>query len=254
MDNPTIKPVVPADLAAKVVVPEAVIKEFINTFYPIESVDVLHVFVDARTLALYSECHVQADKLVSLSTTDVPLDPEDQPEYRANRDIVADHTAFVAMKEDAKYRRGFSNIVTEFTTEFDEPHPLKIIGGQHRFEAIKEALAVGINEVHGIKVYFGLTPEQRLDVQLISNTVIAVPIDLYDRMQETMRGPELREWCQTVGLLDAGQDFADKRGADHGERSAHAYLELLSWPGSCIWGIRQNRYIAKNLQERRHRQ
>lgn len=41
--------------------------------------------------------------------------------------------------------------------------------------------------------------------------MIAVPTDLYDRMQETMRGPELREWCQRVGLLDTGQDFADKR-------------------------------------------
>ena len=43
------------------------------------------------------------------------------------------------------------------------------------------------------------------------NTVIAVPTDLYDRMQETMRGPELRDWCQKVGLLGDGQDFADKR-------------------------------------------
>lgn len=162
-------------------------------------------------MAVYSECHVKADKLVALSTTDVPLDPEDQPEYRANRDIVADHSAFFAMKEDAKAGRSFSNIVTEFTVEFDEEHPLKIIGGQHRFEAIKEALASGVNEAHGIKVYFGLTPEQRLDAQLISNTVIAVPTDLYDRMQETMRGPELRDWCQKVGLLKPGQDFADKR-------------------------------------------
>ena len=115
------------------------------------------------------------------------------------------------MKEDAKGRRSFSNIVTEYTTEFDEDHPLKVIGGQHRYEAIKEALASGVNEIHGIKVYFGLTSEQRLDAQLISNTVIAVPTDLFDRMQETMRGPELRDWCQKVGLLEPGQDFADKR-------------------------------------------
>jgi hypothetical protein len=177
-------------------------------------------------MALYSECHIDAEKLVSLSTTDVPLDPEDQPEYRANRDIVADHTAFVAMKEDAKLRRSFSNVVAEFTTEFDEEHPLKIIGGQHRFEAIKEALANGVNELHGIKVYFGLTPEQRLDAQLISNTVIAVPSDLYDRMQETMRGPELRDWCQKVGLLTAGQDFADKRqrGAQITVRAARTFI------------------------------
>ena len=62
-----------------------------------------------------------------------------------------------------------------------------------------------------MKVYFGLDSDQRLDVQLISNTVIAVSADLYDRMQETVRGPELRDWCQKVGLLDQGQDFADKR-------------------------------------------
>lgn len=211
MKTTKIKPIIPSDLASTVTVPEELIQEFISTFQPVERADILHVFVDARTGAIYSECHITADKLVPLSTTDVPLDPEEQAEYRANRDIVADHAAFRVMKEDAKQRRSFSNIVTEFTTEFDAEHPLKIIGGQHRFEAIKEAHAGGINEPHGIKVYFGMTPEQRLDAQLISNTVIAVPTDLYDRMQETMRGPELREWCQRVGLLDQGQDFADKR-------------------------------------------
>jgi hypothetical protein len=30
-------------------------------------------------------------------------------------------------------------------------------------------------------------------------------------MRETMHGPELRDWCQRVGLLNKGQDFADKR-------------------------------------------
>jgi hypothetical protein len=156
--KPAIKVVVPDDLASKIAVPGAAVAEFLTTFEPSESADVLHLFVDARTLALYSECHIRADKLISLSTTDVPLDPEDQPEYRANRDIVADHSAFFAMKEDATQRRSFSNIVSEFTTEFQPELPLKILGGQHRFEAIKEALANGINEIHGIKVYFGLTP------------------------------------------------------------------------------------------------
>jgi hypothetical protein len=98
----------------------------------LESADVLHVLVDARKKALYSECHIAAEKLLSLSTTDVPLDPEDQAEYRANRDIVADHAAFHTMKDDAKQRRSFSNIVCEFTTDFEPEYPLKIIGGQHR--------------------------------------------------------------------------------------------------------------------------
>jgi len=211
MKKPHIQPVMPDDLKSAITVPTGSIEAFLATFEPSECADVLHLFVDARTLALYSECHIRADKLISLSTTDVPLDPEDQPEYRANRDIVADHAAFFAMKEDASQRRSFSNIVTEYTTDFDPEYPLKILGGQHRFEAIKEALAKDINELHGIKVYFVLTPEQRLDAQLISNTVIAVPTDLYDRMQETMRGPELRDWCQNVGLLAASQDFSDKR-------------------------------------------
>jgi hypothetical protein len=148
---------------------------------------------------------------VPLSTVDVPLDPEDQPEYRANREIVTSHYAFEKMQQDAKEQRSFSNLVAEFTTDYDPDHPLKIIGGQHRYLAIKQALANSVDEYHGVKVYFGLDSDQRLDVQLISNTVIAVSADLYDRMQETVRGPELRDWCQKVGLLPAAEDFADKR-------------------------------------------
>ena len=130
------------------------------------------------------------------------------------------------MKEDAGKRRTFSNIVAEFITEYDPEHPLKIIGGQHRYEAIKEALDTGVDEYHGVKVYFGLTLEQRLDVQLISNTVIAVSSDLYDRMQETARGPELRKWCQDVGLLPKDEDFADRRqrGANLTVRAARTFI------------------------------
>ena len=40
-------------------------------------------------------------------------------EYRANREIVTSHIAFERMRQDAKQRRSFSNLVTEFTTEFD---------------------------------------------------------------------------------------------------------------------------------------
>lgn len=115
------------------------------------------------------------------------------------------------MQQDAKEGRIFSNLVAEFTTDYDPDHPLKIIGGQHRYQAIRKALNNGVNEFHGVKVYCGLDSDQRLDVQLISNTVIAVSADLYDRMQETVRGPELRDLCQKVGLLPVGEDFADKR-------------------------------------------
>jgi hypothetical protein len=80
---------------------------------------------------------------------------------------------------------------------------------QLRQDTIRAALADKVDEYHGVKVYLGLDKKQRLDVQLISNTNIAVSRDLFDRLQETFYGPELRNWCQACGLLDSGQDFAD---------------------------------------------
>jgi hypothetical protein len=56
--------------------------------------------------------------------------------------------------------------------------------------------------------------DQRLDVQIISNINISVSPDLYDRLQETAAGPELRDWCQRVGLLEKEQDFSAKREPD----------------------------------------
>lgn len=172
---------------------------------------ILTTYIDSKTSARFCECHISARKLVTLSTTDVPLDPE-QPDYRANRELVTNHAAFAQMKDDAVDGRAFSNIVAEYTKDYDPEHPLKIIGGQHRFEAIKFALDSGINQYHGVKVYLDLNMDQRLDVQLISNTNIAISSDLYDRMQETFKGPELRNWCQSVGLLPTAKDFADRGG------------------------------------------
>jgi hypothetical protein len=75
-------------------------------------------------------------------------------------------------------------------------------------------------------VYFGLDPDQRLDVQEISNTNIAVSTDLFDRMHETLKGPQLREWCQDVGLLETGQDFSDRwrRGHSITVKSARTFI------------------------------
>ena len=109
-----------------------------------------------------------------------------------------------------KNHRTFSNIVAEFDLTTNPEYPIKIIGGQHRYIAIKEAYDASINELHSIKLYFGLDKKQRLDVQLISNVNIAASTDLYDRLQETAQGPELRNWCQEVAFLDPGQDFSAK--------------------------------------------
>lgn len=186
------------------------VQDFAAVCAPMESAQLL-LLQDKRTDAIYIECHVTASKLMELATIDVPIDPEDQAEYRANRDFVEDHIAFERMKEDALAHRTFSNIVSEFNRTFDPDHPIKIIGGQHRYAAIKEALDQGVDEHHGLKIYFGLNNDQRIDVQLISNTNIAVSTDLFDRMQETLAGPDLRNWCQEVGLLGPKQDFADRR-------------------------------------------
>lgn len=188
----------------------AMIEDFIEVCKPVESLPIL-VMRDKATEAIFVEVHLLAGDLVPAATVDVPLDPDESADYRANRDVVEDHVAFAKMKDDAKNARAFSNLVCEFTRTFDETHPLKIIGGQHRFTAIQDALEEGVNEHHGVKLYFALDNDQRLDVQLISNTNIAVSTDLFDRMTETLAGPELRQWCQKVGLLEDGEDFADRR-------------------------------------------
>lgn len=188
---------------------EECINDFESQFEPLEPINV--VLIDFCTNAYYIEASILAKHIVDFGSIDVPIDPDEQSDYRANRDVVEDHAAFLKMKEDAQKGRTFSNIVAEYNTEYEAERPLKIIGGQHRFLAIKDAYDVKVNYYHNIKVYFNLDKNQRLDVQLISNTNIAVSTDLLDRMFETLKGPELREWCQAVGLLDEGKDFADKK-------------------------------------------
>lgn len=185
------------------------IETFVELFAPLEKGS-LTLLKDHRTQAVFIECHIPASKITNLGTTDVPLDADASADYRANRDVVADHAAFEQMRNDALEGRRFSNIVAEYVD--GEQQPLKIIGGQHRFEAIKDAQEEGVDIEHGVKVYLQLDNEQRLDVQIISNTNISVSKELLDRMYETLAGAELRVWCQKCGLLEKKQDFADKPG------------------------------------------
>jgi hypothetical protein len=203
----------------------ALMNEFSAACEPLETGEKLLRLIDGRTGAHYCECHIKGSKLMEHGTTDVPLDP-DEPEYRANREIVEDDDAFQGMKDDAKGKRSFSNIVTEWTKEHDADHPLKIIGGQHRFEAIKGALEKSVDVLHGVKVYFALDMQQRYDVQLTSNTNIDISGDWIDRVQESFKGPELRQWCQTVGLLPAGVDFTSsfQRGGRISVRFARTFI------------------------------
>ena len=190
------------------------VEKFVTTCQPTEGEN-LQLFADRCTGALFCECHIRASTLVKFGTIDAPLDPEEQADYRANRDLLEDHVAYERMKGDALNGRAFSNLVIEFALTKEGEVRLLVIGGQHRFTAIQNAVSKQVDEFQGTKIYFGLETAQRLDVQLISNTNIAVSTDLLDRMYETVSGPELRSWCQEVGFLDKGQDFADKRQRGH---------------------------------------
>lgn len=209
---------------------KSIVQQFEEQFEPYE-VGNLVLLKDNMTNAQYCECHIRASKLVSAATIDAPLDPS-QPGYKANRQLLTDEPAFLQMKEDALKKRKFSNIVAEFVPGTNLP--LKIIGGQHRFEAIRHAAENKIDELHGLKVYFDLDMKQRLDVQTISNTNLAISGALVDRLKETFRGPSLRDWCQDVGLLKAGQDFSDKTG--RGTFPVHLARSFIA-----------NFYLGKNI-------
>lgn len=216
---------IPGDLESKKksILLEA--EKFLKEFKILES-DNIHILIDGKTNAFYCECHICAKDLIEKGTIDVPLDPETQPDYRANREANPEHAAYLSMVEDALSKRAFSNIVCEYNYHYEKNKPIKIIGGQHRFLAIESALREGVNEYHGVKIYFDLDKTQRLDVQLISNTNIPVSTDLLDRMFETSKGPELRDWCQRVGLLKSGEDFSDKkqRGSKMSVRGARTFI------------------------------
>ena len=209
----------------------ALLRNFIAECEPMEGHEKLLLLSDAKTGAQYCECHITGSKIIGLGTTDVPLDPEEQPDYKANRDIEEGSVVFQKMKEDAKSQRSFSNIVAEWKREQGEvidavDSPLKIIGGQHRFEAIRFALENQVDAYHGVKVYFALDMPQRLDVQLISNTNIDVSGDLIDRLRETGKGSQLRDWCHAIGLLERGSDFTDSymRGGPISVRMATTFI------------------------------
>src|SRR4030043_1533387 len=118
------------------------------------------------------------------------------------------------MEKDAFQGRSFEDMVIEYDTSYRSDLPLKVYGGQHRIRAITKAEKQKGSTVHGIRVYFNLSREQKVEIATINNTSISVPNDLLDRMREQLLGSELRDWCQTVGLLERGEDFADRRSPD----------------------------------------
>jgi hypothetical protein len=89
------------------------------------------------------------------------------------------------------------------------------LGGQHRVEAIKRAFETDkVSRYHGFRIFFGLSVDQRNELAQIANTNIAISTDLIDRMQETVRGPQLRNFCHRTGLLQPKEDFADRKNPE----------------------------------------
>lgn len=169
------------------------------------------LLLDERSGAFYIICHINGGVLSKTSDIDAVLDPNETEDYKLNRDIYTDNYAYRKMEFDAINGRSFEDIVIEYDTSYRPSRPLKVFGGQHRILAMTEAVLNGKDLWHGIRVYFNLDRDQRLDIATANNTAIAISNDLVDRMQEEHLGNELRDWCQRVGILEAGQNFADKR-------------------------------------------
>jgi formylmethanofuran dehydrogenase subunit B len=112
---------------------------FHEAMAPMETLAELKILKDNRTGARYCECHVLATKLLELANIDAALNPETQPGYRLNREIVGNQAAFLQMQHDALNGRSFSNIVAEYRSP-DIPRPLEILGGQYRYKAIEMAM------------------------------------------------------------------------------------------------------------------
>jgi len=179
----------------------------------------LIIFKDKKSGAHYSECHIKSSELVKYQDIDSLINPkeredsEEQDEYRMNREIIESHPAFRAMISDAKEGRQFSDLIIEFTYDYKPKIPLKVLGGQHRIEAIRRTLKDNPNTVHGIRVYFNLNISQRIELAEIANTNINISLDLRDRMHEQGLEPSgrLRDFSIKIGIMKDKEEFAEKR-------------------------------------------
>jgi len=204
----------------KTQIPQEVSKgllKFLETFqaYEVKTGAKLCLYLDERSGAFYVTCHIQGSVLAQSCDTEATLEGDDEDEiYKLNREITEDQAAYRAMESDALLGRTFEGLVLEYDTTYRPQKPLKVYGGQHRLRAITKAKVQKGETLHGVRVYFNLSREQKVEIATINNTAIAVPNDLLDRMREQLLGSELRDWCQQVGLLEKGEDFADRRSPD----------------------------------------
>lgn len=177
---------------------------------------------DGVNEAFFVECHVKSSELSNIFDLEAVLNVEDidfeeDELYKFNRELVIDNNVYHNMEVDAKNGRPFSDIVIEWNRTYRRERPFKVIGGQHRAMAIIEAVNNNqqTERYHGVRVFFGLSKVQRQEISLISNTNIAIPKALLDRIGEHSLGPESRIYAQHVGILNKGQDFAERQIGDN---------------------------------------
>jgi len=192
------------------------VHRFLAALRPLESEKGIPLILlkDDKSKGFYVVCHLDAKTIVEKTDIDAVLDPMESEDYKLNRELYTDTYAYRKMKEDALLGRRFEDLVIEYDTTYRPHIPLKVFGGQHRTQAIGEAYEKGISGYHGVRVYFGLDRDQKLDIAIANNTAIAISNDLLDRMSEQHLGPELRQWAQSVGILKGDLDFADKRNSE----------------------------------------
>ena len=172
------------------------------------------LILDKKSKAFYTECHILGEDFIKFSDPNSTIDPELDELSKANRELETDNYYYEQMVDDAKEGRSFSDIIIEFNTSYTESKPLKILGGQHRNQAIIEAVKDKVNVIHGIKIYFDLSKEQREEIMRIANTNINVATDLRDRLREDVLKPLLKNFGHETGMLKSGENFGDKRKYD----------------------------------------
>ncbi len=164
------------------------------------------IFQDGVDGSYYIKCSLLAEDASRLCDLNAKLLEES---FRANRRLMKSTNTYLRMKDDASKGREFNDIIVEFNKTYEPNKPLKVWGGQHRISAIQEAGAQN-GRYHGFRIYFNLSKKQRAEVAFISNTNISLSNDTFDRMiEETEFGNTLLKWCQSVGLLEEGEDFPD---------------------------------------------
>jgi len=212
-----LKLIIPSSLEPSLEI-KNLIYDFLKNFptYEFENNCGLILYFDIKSSAYYLVCHIKSENLVKYADLEATLDLNNEEDviYKLNREITEDQAAYILMEDDAKEGRSFEDMVLEYDKSYHSSKPLKVYGGQHRIRAITNSIKEIKNIFHGVRVYFDLNRNQKVEIATINNTSITVPNDLLDRMREQLLGSELRNWCQKVGLLKLEQDFSDRKSPE----------------------------------------